>query len=163
MISIGIDPGTTRIGYGVIEYDGSKFKALDYGLLDIGLNSKEDRLILTEKALNDLLIKYQPDVVGLEKIFFFKNQKTIIGVAEVRGIISLSILKKGVALIEPTPLEVKSGISGYGRADKIQVQRMVELILDSPIQGRMVDDIYDALAIAIYSANNYTPSIREKK
>ncbi|MDP4001703.1 MAG: crossover junction endodeoxyribonuclease RuvC [bacterium] len=153
MISLGIDPGTTRIGYGIIQSDRNKISCIAYGIL---ATSSKDKLINfkeAEKQLSVIINKYKPDVAGVEKLFFFKNQKTIMAVSEMRGVIMLTLAKHNLPIHEFTPLQVKQNISAYGRADKNQVQRMVQMLLGvkEPIKP---DDAVDALAIAICSAHN---------
>ncbi|MEK7138164.1 MAG: crossover junction endodeoxyribonuclease RuvC [Patescibacteria group bacterium] len=152
MIAIGIDPGTTRIGYGIIQSDRNKMTCVDYGIIS---NTGKDKLFdfkETEKKLSALIKKYKPDVAGIEKLFFFNNQKTVMAVSEMRGVIMLTIAKHNLPVHEFTPLQVKQNISAYGRADKDQVQRMVRMLLNikEPIKP---DDAADALAIAICSAS----------
>lgn len=152
MISIGIDPGTTRIGYGIIQSERNKMTCVAYGIIS---NTGKDKLFdfkETEKNLSVLIKKYKPDVAGIEKLFFFKNQKTIMAVSEMRGVIMLTLAKHNLPTHEFTPLQVKQNISAYGRADKDQVQRMVRMLLNlkEPIKP---DDAADALAIAICSAS----------
>ena len=152
MIAIGIDPGTTRIGYGIIQSDRNKMTCVDYGIIS---NTGKDKLFdfkETEKNLSALIKKYKPDVAGIEKLFFFNNQKTVMAVSEMRGVIMLTIAKHNLPVHEFTPLQVKQNISAYGRADKDQVQRMVRMLLNikEPIKP---DDAADALAIAICSAS----------
>ncbi|MEK7645856.1 MAG: crossover junction endodeoxyribonuclease RuvC [Patescibacteria group bacterium] len=152
MISLGIDPGTTRIGYGVIRGERNKMTCVAYGIIS---NTGKDKLFdfkETEKKLSALIKKYKPDVAGVEKLFFFKNQKTVMAVSEMRGVIMLTLAKHGLPVHEFTPLQVKQNISAYGRAGKDQVQRMVQVLLSikEPIKP---DDAADALAIAICSAH----------
>ena len=153
MISLGIDPGTTRIGYGVIQSDRNKMFCIAYGIL---ATSNKDKLVNfkeAEKQLSVIIKKYKPEVAGIEKLFFFKNQKTIMAVSEMRGVIMLTLAKHNLPIHEFPPLQVKQNISAYGRADKNQVQRMVQMLLGTkePIKP---DDAVDALAIAICSAHN---------
>ncbi len=152
MISLGIDPGTTRIGYGVIRGERNKMTCVAYGIIS---NTGKDKLFdfkETEKKLSALIKKYKPDMAGVEKLFFFKNQKTVMAVSEMRGVIMLTLAKHGLPVHEFTPLQVKQNISAYGRAGKDQVQRMVQVLLSikEPIKP---DDAADALAIAICSAH----------
>lgn len=152
MISLGIDPGTTRIGYGVIQSERNKMTCITYGIIS---NSGKDKLFdfkETEKKLSALIKKHKPDVTGIEKLFFFNNQKTVMAVSEMRGVIMLTLAKHNLPVHEFTPLQVKQNISAYGRADKNQVQRMVKMLLNikEPIKP---DDAADALAIAICSAS----------
>ena len=152
MISLGIDPGTTRIGYGVIRGERNKMTCVAYGIIS---NTGKDKLFdfkETEKKLSALIKKYKPDMAGVEKLFFFKNQKTVMAVSEMRGVIMLTLAKHSLPVHEFTPLQVKQNISAYGRAGKDQVQRMVQVLLSikEPIKP---DDAADALAIAICSAH----------
>lgn len=151
MIILGLDPGTTRIGYGIINNEFNRLKCLDYGILKVS----KDRLLGlkdAEKELNFLIKKYKPERAGIEKLFFFKNQRTVTGVSEMRGVLLLTLVKHNIPIQELTPLQIKQGVSAYGRADKNQVQRMVRLLtgLQKPITP---DDAADGLAIAICCAN----------
>jgi len=152
MITIGIDPGTTQIGYGIVQMQGNRLSALAYGIIKNSGVDKFGDFQKTEKELSALIAKYKPDRAGIEKLFFFKNQKTVIGVSEMRGVLLLTLTKHGLPIQEFTPPQVKQNISAYGRADKNQVQRMVQLILGikEPIRP---DDAADALAIAICTAH----------
>lgn len=147
MIILGIDPGTTRIGIGLIRSEKGKLSPVYYGLIPqpspIGVINEITRLAKT----------YKPDVASVEKLFFFKNQKTIISVSEMRGVIMAALAINNIPVKEYTPLQVKQAVSSYGRAGKDQVQQMVRLILNikEPITP---DDVADGLAIAICCANN---------
>ncbi len=153
MIALGIDPGTTRIGYGVIQSDRNKMTCVAYGIISNGGKDKLLDFKETEKNLTALIKKYKPDMAGIEKLFFFKNQKTVMAVSEMRGVLLLTLAKHYIPIQEFTPPQVKQNISAYGRAQKDQVQRMVKLLLNlkDPIKP---DDAADALAIAICCANN---------
>jgi len=160
MISLGIDPGTTRIGYGVIQSDRNKMFCIAYGIL---ATSNKDKLVNfkeAEKQLSVIIKKYKPEVAGIEKLFFFKNQKTIMAVSEMRGVIMLTLAKHNLPIHEFTPLQVKQNISAYGRADKNQVQHMVKNILKLKEIPRP-DDAADALAIALTHAFSY--KLQQKK
>lgn len=152
MITLGIDPGTTRIGYGVISQDKNSLTCLDYGILKVG-SEKLTGFKDAAKELEKLIKKYSPDQAGIEKLFFFKNQKTIMAVSEMRGVLLFTLAKNNIPTQEFTPLQVKQNVSAYGRAEKGQMQRMVQLLLrlKEPIRP---DDAADALAIAICCANN---------
>ena len=153
MIIIGIDPGTTQIGFGIIRNEGNRFEALDYGIIK---NQGKDKLLdyqNTSKAISELIKKHSPDVASVEKLFFFKNQKTVMSVGEMRGVIMLTLSNHNLPVLEFTPIQVKQAVSGYGRADKKQVQRMVRLVLGIKEKIKP-DDAADALAIAICGASN---------
>lgn len=153
VIIIGIDPGTTQIGFGVIKNEGNRFETLDYGIIK---NTGKDKLFdykKTAKELSKLITKHKPEVAVVEKLFFFKNQKTVMSVGEMRGVIMLTLANHNLTVLEFTPMQVKQAISGYGGADKNQVQRMVRLILGIKEEIKP-DDAADALAIAICGVNN---------
>ena len=153
MIVLGIDPGTTKIGYGVITSERNRLVCVDYGILKNKRADKLHNLRETEKNLSSLIKKHKPEAAGIEKLFFFKNQKTVMAVSEMRGVLLLTLAKHNIPIHEFTPLQVKQNISAYGRAQKDQMQRMVQLLLNlkDPIEP---DDAADALAIAICAANN---------
>ncbi len=153
MVIIGIDPGTTQIGFGVIKNEGNLFETLDYGIIK---NPGKDKLFdykKTAKELSKLITKYKPGVAVVEKLFFFKNQKTVMSVGEMRGVIMLTLANHNLPVLEFTPMQVKQVVSGHGGADKNQVQRMVRLILGIKSEIKP-DDAADALAIAICGVNN---------
>ncbi len=156
MIALGIDPGTTRIGYGVVKHDRNRLSCIAYGILSNPGKDKFSDYIETEKNLTELIKKYQPDVVAIEKLFFFKNQKTVMAVSEMRGVLMLTLAKHKLPVQEFTPPQVKQNISAYGKADKKQVIRMVQMLLGirEPISP---DDAADALALAICCAHNILP------
>ena len=153
MVILGIDPGTTQIGFGIIRNEGNLFEVLDYGIIK---NMGKDKLLdykNTSKAISKLIKKYNPDIASVEKLFFFKNQKTVMSVGEMRGVIMLTLANHNLTVFEFTPMQVKQAVSGYGGADKNQVQRMVRLILGIKEEIRP-DDAADALAIAICGVSN---------
>src|SRR3989344_4008181 len=153
MVIIGIDPGTTQIGFGVVKNEGNRFESLDYGIIK---NPGKDKLLdykTTAKELAKLITKYKPEVAVVERLFFFKNQKTVMAVGEMRGLIMLTLANHNLPVLEFTPLQVKQSLSGYGGGGKDQVQRMVRLILGIKEEIRP-DDAADALAIAICGVNN---------
>jgi len=150
MIALGIDPGTRRIGYGIVECNGPDAVFVDAGLLTIEAENDVAALEETKKGIDALIKKHKPDVVAIEKLFFAKNTKTAIAVAQARGVIILATKERGVRIKEYTPNEVKSGVTGYGFADKKAVLKMVRLILRKP-DLKLIDDASDALALAILS------------
>lgn len=152
MIILGIDPGSVRIGYGVIKKDRGKLTHIESGLLKLPRARHEDRLVAIEKNLGALLRRVRPDRVGLEKLFFVKNQKTALDVAQARGVILSAVAKKSIFLFEVAPSEVKLAVTGDGRAPKKSVAKMVNYFLDFE-QKNVVDDVTDALAIAITISN----------
>lgn len=153
MIAFGIDPGTRRIGYGVVECNGPETIFLDAGLLEIRTDNDVAALEEAKRGLDALIEKYKPDVVAIERLFFAKNTKTALAVAQARGVILLATKERGVRIKEYTPNEVKSGVAGYGLADKKAVLKMVRLILHKPDLA-VIDDASDALALAILSTGD---------
>ena len=154
MIILGIDPGYAIVGWGVIEYSGSKFKVLGYGSIETQAHTPtEDRLVKIDEGIKLLVERYHPDVMAVEELFFNTNITTGIKVAEARGVILLSAHQKGVRISEYTPLQVKQSVVGYGRAEKKQVISMVTMLLNLPKPPKP-DDTADALAIAICHAHS---------
>jgi len=153
MVIIGIDPGTTRLGYGIIEDKGHSMKCLGYGVLGkVGLDRFEN-MVAVSSDLKKLLDRYNPEVGAIEKLFFTVNQKTGMAVSEMRGVILLTLAEKGLKIAEFTPQAVKRSLSGYGGAGKSQMQNALRLILkmDKIITP---DDAADAVAIAICGATH---------
>lgn len=148
MIVLGIDPGYAIIGYGVLDTNKPNM-LLDYGAIT---TPKEDsmpiRLDNIDKSLKYLFDKFKPDVVAIEELFYFKNQKTVIQVAQARGVILLACQKYCGNIFEYTPLQIKQALTGQGRAEKAQVQFMVKAILGLNSIPKP-DDAADALAVAI--------------
>lgn len=154
---LGIDPGYAIVGYGVIEYEGNKFKVIEYGA--ITTNAGEDmfeRFKSIHDDLNDLIERTKPDFMAIEELFFNSNQKTAINVAQARGVLLLSALNHGIRIFEYTPLQVKQAVVGYGRAEKQQVQQLVKMLLNLEKVPKP-DDTADALAIAVCHAHSYNP------
>jgi len=153
MIIIGIDPGTTGLGYGVIKKNKNKLSCLDYGVVVVNKElAHEERLRIIHNKILNLLRKYKPVFLTIESLFFFKNLKTATAVSEARGVILLAAAKRRVKIKTITPLQIKMGISGYGRADKKQIQKIVKEILNLK-EIPEPDDAADALAAAICSSS----------
>ncbi len=151
MITLGIDPGFARCGYGLIESKNSTYKILDSGLIETFQNTEyNQRLKKIYDELNSLIIKYKPNNAAIEELFFSKNSKTAIKVAEARGIIILALTINNIDFKEYKPKEVKSQITGNGNADKDAVIKMVNLFTGSKI---IQDDTADAVAIALAHAS----------
>ena len=148
MIVLGIDPGYAIIGYGVLDPNKSNM-LVDYGAI---ITPKEDsmpvRLENIDKSLKYLFEKFKPDVVAIEELFYFKNQKTVIQVAQARGVILLACQKYCGNIYEYTPLQIKQALTGQGRAEKAQVQFMVKATVGLDKTPKP-DDAADALAVAI--------------
>jgi crossover junction endodeoxyribonuclease RuvC len=150
---LGIDPGTAAMGYGIVERTGGRLREVDHGCLvtspDLPL---PERLLAIHTMVDELLSLHEPDLVGVERLFFSRNVQTALGVGQARGVVLLTAAQHGTPVREATPSEVKSAITGYGAADKEQVQRMVQLVLGMA-ELPWPDDAADALAIAVWVAN----------
>ncbi len=146
---LGIDPGYAIVGYGVVDYDRFRFKTVGHGAITtIAGTPFGERLQAIYDDMKTLLQKYHPDAVSIEKLFFNTNTTTAIDVAEARGVILLAAQQCGVPVYEYTPLQVKSSITGYGKAEKRQVMEMVKSFLGLQSVPKP-DDTADALALAI--------------
>ncbi len=154
MIVLGIDPGTAALGYGIVERTGSRLREVNHGCLVTSPDlSLPERLLAIHSLMDELLGLHHPDLLGTERLFFSRNVQTAFAVGQARGVVLLAAAQHGVPVREATPNEVKSAITGYGAADKEQVQRMVQLVLGMSELPRP-DDAADALAIATWVANS---------
>ncbi len=152
---LGIDPGTTRIGYGIIEEVRGVFSSLAWGIIENpGIHSSEDKAATVDN-LRLLLKEYRPDKAGVERLFFMNNQRTAMAVSEMRGVLMLTLQQASVPVLEFTPQQVKLTVCGHGRATKRQVQDMVQLLLHIP-QRVTPDDAADGLALALCCATSKT-------
>lgn len=150
---LGIDPGIAIVGYGMIDYTAGRFSVIDYGAVTTKAGMKlSDRLRSIYEDVNILIERFKPDAFAVEELFFNTNVTTGIAVAHGRGVIVLAAAVQNVPIFEYTPLQVKQGVAGYGRADKAQVQRMVKSLLKLPAVPKP-DDVSDALAVAICHAH----------
>ncbi len=149
MIALGIDPGTALTGYGLVEERNNEFHHLTSGTIKTDKNlSNSKRLLLLHQNLEHIIATHSPAIIAVEKLFFFKNLKTALPVSEARGVILLTAEKTQKPLYEFTPLEVKQTVTGYGQADKNQVQEMIKTLLSLEKKPRP-DDVADALGVAI--------------
>lgn len=146
---LGIDPGMAIVGYGLVEYENDKITLLASGSIQTNKDlSSSRRLLEIFNDLSEIISMYKPDCASVEQLFFFKNQKTIIPVAEARGVILTVLEKFNIPIYNYTPMEVKQVLTGYGRADKKEVEQMVKLIIQEQRLPKL-DDTIDAIAIAI--------------
>ncbi len=149
MIVLGIDPGIALLGYSFIEKKGSNLKLLNYGVIETDKKLKDaERLLIIHNRLKELIKIYKPDELGVESLYFTNNQKTAFQVGQARGVVLLTAAMANVKIFNYNPNEIKISVTGYGRADKKQVQKMVKRILrldeiPSP------DDAADAIAAAL--------------
>lgn len=158
MLALGIDPGSAICGYGFVEQVGGQAVAKSFGVITTSSKARmQDRLLKIHTELDALIKAFQPQIMGIEKLFFGKNATTAIPVGQARGVVLLCAAQNNLDVVEITPNEVKQSITGYGGADKTQVIYMVTklLNLDAPPKP---DDAADALAIALaagYEANSF--------
>lgn len=151
---LGIDPGFAITGFSVIDYEGNKFKLITSGaILTEAHTSFPLRLEQIYNQLNQIITEYKPDAMAIEELFFNNNAKTAINVAQARGVILVTAKLNNVPIYEYTPLQVKQAVVGYGRADKMQVQRMVKMILNEENLPKL-DDTTDSMAMAICHAHS---------
>lgn len=151
---IGIDPGTGILGFGIIEYSKGKAQLVDAGV--IRTPAKEDdavRLQTIFEELTDIIAETKPQEMSVEKLFFAQNVTTAMTVAQARGVVLLAGKQAGLEIFEYTPLQIKQALTGYGRAEKAQIQEMVRVILQLKEIPRP-DDCADALAAAITHSMN---------
>lgn len=146
---LGIDPGYAIVGFGVLDYDGVNFCPLSYGAITTEADTPfPQRLKMIHLDMEQLFAKFQPDCVAMEKLYFTNNQKTGINVAQARGVTLLTPAMRGTPIFEYTPLQVKSAVTGYGKAEKMQVMEMTRQILGLSRIPKP-DDAADALAVAV--------------
>ncbi len=149
MVIFGIDPGYAIVGCGIVRYERNEFKLLGYGAVtthkDMPFNQRLKKIY---DDITELINKFKPDAISIERLYFNTNQKTAIDVAQARGVIVLAAEQAGIPIYEYTPLQVKQSIVGYGRAEKVQVQEMTRMFLHLDKIPKP-DDAADALALAI--------------
>ena len=160
---LGIDPGYAILGWGVIDMKGNHFKVVDYGAVTTDSKMEmPDRLKVLYNSLMDIITEYEPDVASIEELFFNTNAKTAILVGQARGVAVLACANSGLDIEEYTPLQIKQGLVGYGRAEKKQVQLMVKTILNLN-EIPKPDDTADALAAAVCHGHSANSRNRMKK
>lgn len=146
---LGLDPGYARVGYGLVDQRGSRLSYVHGGVVETGANEPfPQRLAVIFAEIQQLIRSYQPTVIAVEELFFTKNQTTGIGTAQARGVLILAAAQAHVPVFEYTPMQVKKAVTGSGRADKLQVQHMVQRLLGLS-EMPQPDDMADALAVAI--------------
>ncbi|MDI3257501.1 MAG: crossover junction endodeoxyribonuclease RuvC [Kyrpidia sp.] len=145
---LGIDPGIGRLGYGVVHASGNRLQTEGYGCVETPPGPVADRLVRIYDKVRELLDDVKPDAVAVEQLFFYRNVTTAFTVGQARGVVLLAARQAGVAVAEYTPMQVKQAVTGYGSAEKGQIQRMVGMLLGLGAPPRP-DDAADALAVAI--------------
>lgn len=154
MIILGIDPGLATLGYGVIEADDNRRRLVQFGTLTTPAGQPmPQRLRAIFQGMNQLMDIYQPDEVAFEELFFSKNITTGMAVSAARGVALVAVVQRTDNLYEYTPMQIKQAVTGYGGADKHQVQQMVKILLNMKEIARP-DDAADALAVALTHANS---------
>lgn len=153
---LGIDPGIAIVGFGFIDKAGSKLTPVQYGSIQTEAHTPlEERLLQVYEATLQLIDKYKPDSIAMEKLFFNRNVTTAFTVGQARGVMILAAVQRGLSVAEYTPLQVKQAVVGYGKAEKRQVQEMVKMFLRLQAVPKP-DDVADALAVAVCHAHSYT-------
>jgi len=151
---LGIDPGYAIMGWGVLDYNGNKFKPVDYASIETAAHTPmPERLNILYEGLDEVIRKYEPEEAAIEELFFNNNEKTAIMVGEARGVALLACERNGLRIFEYTPLQIKQSLVGFGRAEKKQVQTMVRIILNLK-EVPKPDDTADAVAAAICHAHS---------
>ena len=153
MVVLGIDPGYAITGVAVVNDDNNGITPLYYGAILTEKNDLSKRIKIISDELVNIINKYRPDEAGIEKLFFNKNTKTGIAVAELRGAILLTLVNNNIPASHYTPLQVKKSVVGYGSADKVQIQQTVKLLLGLK-EIPKPDDVADAIAVAICHINS---------
>jgi len=158
VIVLGIDPGTAATGYGLVERSGSRLRMIDYGCVETTPQYElPERLLYINRAVGELIELHRPAMLGVERLFFNRNVQTAFAVGQARGAVLLAAAQHGLPVFEYGPHEVKMAVTGYGRAGKEQVQRMVQVVLGMATLPRP-DDAADALAVAICLAHAQRPA-----
>ncbi|MDO5015890.1 MAG: crossover junction endodeoxyribonuclease RuvC [Eubacteriales bacterium] len=146
---LGIDPGYARTGFAVLDHSRDCFKIVDYGLITTEAGTPfPERLLTIDRAIDEICLRYKPDCLAIEELFFARNTTTAIGTAQARGVAVAAAARQGLTVFEYTPLQVKVAVTGYGKAEKTQVQAMVKYLLRLK-EVPKPDDVADALAICI--------------
>lgn len=154
MLILGIDPGYAITGFSLLSYSDNRFRTLDYGVVRTEAGSPfPERLLAIDQAMQALIERYQPTCMAVEEIFFSRNSTTAMGTAQARGVAIVAGARAGIPVYEYTPIQVKKAVTGYGRADKEQVQYMVSRLLSLRTIPQP-DDAADALAVAICHAHS---------
>jgi crossover junction endodeoxyribonuclease RuvC len=161
MLVVGIDPGTARTGYGFVQQsaDGT-LRAVEFGVITTAASvALPDRLQQISDRLSELLALHRPQGAAVERLFYRRNVASAMSVGQARGVALLTLAQAGLAVHEYTPVQVKQAICGYGRAGKVQMQRMVQTLLQMP-KRPSPDDVADALAVAICHLHSQRPQGR---
>lgn len=162
MVVLGIDPGYAIVGWGLVEFKNNTFRPLRFGAITTGADVDFNlRLKMIYDDLSEVIDTFKPDAMAIERLYFTTNQKTAIMVAEARGVILLSAKQRSLPIFEYTPLQVKTAVTGYGKAKKPQVMEMTRRLLKLP-EVPKPDDTADALAIALTHIQAAGSELRQK-
>ena len=154
MLVLGIDPGYARVGFSIIQFEKNTYHIVECGLIETFSKDKPtERLVTIYRQLNQIIKKHIVETAAVEQIFYAKNQKTALMVAQARGVILLCLALFQIPVFEYTPLQVKQAILGYGRADKLQMKKTLEMILNKKMT-KIIDDVTDSMAVAICHINS---------
>lgn len=160
---VGIDPGYAIVGYGVLDYSGSRFGVVEYGAITTPAGMEfTERLRIIYVEMTAMLARTQPEAMAVEQLFFTNNRTTGIDVAQARGVILLTAAEMGIPVSQFTPLQVKQGVVGYGKAEKSQVMEMTKRLLGLKAVPKP-DDTADALAVAICHAHSSSSTLSKLK
>ena len=146
MIILGIDPGTSSIGYSIFETTEPRLRHA--GVFRLERIAPQERLLTLHTSVKKLIAEWKPETLAIEKLFFAKNAKTALGVSESRGALLLTAALAGITVFEYTPLEIKKTVTGNGSADKVAVEKMIRLVLPDAAKIKTQDDTFDAIAVA---------------
>lgn len=158
MLILGIDPGTATTGWGLVKIENNSLQLLDFGLIETEKNGKPpERLLNIHKQITKIINDFKPDVMAIEKLFFFSNAKTVMRVGQAQGVMLFSAASKSLEVFEYAPAMIKKTISGNGRADKKEVQKSIRKVLGARARSKKYkkthfDNSADALAVAICHA-----------
>ena len=148
MLILGIDPGSSTVGYSLLD-SAHSVRMIEAGLVQINSKNPKERIQELYTGLSAIIKKHKPDVCAIERLFFVKNVKTGIAVAESRGVILLTVAQADLSIYEYTPLEIKQIVTGSGKADKAQVEKMLRLTMPELKNFQARDDVFDAIAVAL--------------
>lgn len=156
MIILGIDPGKATSGYSLVEFDGKGISLLDFGWIKTAKEEETPkRLLAISKEVELLIHQFSPDILSMEKLFYFANAKTAMGVSEAMGVIKMAAARKKVPVVEYAPLEIKRIVAGHGRAKKKEIKKAVRKVVKVRCPKKKkthFDDVADAIAVAICHA-----------
>lgn len=166
MIILGIDPGKATSGYSLVEFDGNGISLVDFGWIKTSKEGETSKRLLTIAQKTEALIKeFSPDILSIERLFYFANAKTAMGVSEAMGVIKMVAARKKVPVVEYAPLEIKRIVAGHGRAKKKEIKKAVRKVVKVRCPRKKkthFDDVVDAIAVAICHVRKMEKKVAEK-